>query len=209
MIGKDSCEMNQAGVSRMFGGWNFPPLHQSVFQFRSYDVAKLILDSQRCELTFTGGSYLSMLLMEAYDCTLILPLKFIRLFLEVGCDMENKDRHGNTPFTTLIQGNDDIFDITNMRNLMVLLVRAGIQPSWDELILLQRYIQNDKERKFYDWISSVVSQPRSLLEQCRWQLRHYFGIYPNDRIKQLPLPQKLISYVTLEYLQTLPLLEID
>ena len=207
LLDNQTCEMNRA--SRIFGGWNFPPLHQSVFAYRRFDVAKLLLDSQRCDLTFSGGSYLSMMLMKAFDCTLYMHLKFIKLILEAGCDMVNKDRHGNTPFTTLIEGNDAIFEITRMQNLMVLLIRAGIYPSSQELSLLSKHIRNENEQKFYNWVNDVVLIPRTLQEQCRQRLRRYFGCYPNEHLKKLPLPQQLLGYVTLEYLQQLPELQIS
>ncbi len=174
-----------------------PPLHQALFTYRRYDIAKILLDSKRCSLTYHDGSYLSMLMYKAFDRT-FMKLKMAKMLLEAGCDMECHDRKGQLPFTTLIQGNDYIFNITSMMQLMKLMVNHGVWPSIEEVEYLRHYIQCEDEANFVTSLQQLTSKPRTLQEFCRKFFRERFGIFPKDKLQQLPLPATLVCYLTLE-----------
>lgn len=187
-------------IKGSLGGLEYPPLYQALFIYRKYHIAEEILSSRRCLLTFMGDSYISLTLRRAFDNSFLL-LKTTKILLEAGCDMECKDRYQYTPFMTLVKANRSIFHINIMKPLMSLFVQAGVYPTKESLELLHRYTTSKEDHDFVDWLTSTLVVPPSLTEHCRKCLRLYFGVFPKDRLLQLPLPQSLLNYLSLLYLR--------
>ena len=200
IVNERSTDVNNCG--RLFGGYtSVPPLHECLFNYRRFEIAEILLATKRCHLTYSGRSYISIMMHKALDPTLIRKLKFLQLVLEAGGDMVNTDNHGNKPFATLIDANDSIFNIAELRSTMELLVRAGIRPSVKDVMDMTKHVKSQEETYFLQQLQEIAETPSTLQENCRTFVRQFFGAYPNDKIKSLPLPEAMINYLTLKSLK--------
>ena len=162
-----------------------------------YEIAEILLKSKRVRLEFDGHSFISWMLCRIFDSS-YLHKKIACMLLEAGGDMVYLDRHGCRPLRTVIYGNNRIFTIRQSQPIIELLIEAGIPASLDEVKPYYSYVKCPDDLEFCDWLTDITSKPRSLREQCRSLIRNNFGIFPNDKIKQLGLPPTLEKYVTLE-----------
>ena len=183
----------------LFGGFDFPPLYQALFKFRRYKIASILLESKRCHLVFHGDSYLSILLWNiANQC--FSHLKIAQMLFEAGIDLCCKDRHHNYPFTTIVTANTRILILEQASNLLKMLVMAGLQPTVEEVCVLEKYVKNGTDQELCEWLNSIATTPLDLQIQCRKCVRSNCGLYPKDKIGQLPLPESMINYLTLSQL---------
>ena len=120
------------------------------------------------------------------------------MLLEAGGDMVYLDKHGYRPLNAVVYGNSRIFTIKGSRPILEVLIEAGIPATMDDILPLYRYIKSEDDLAFCNWLKAVACRPHPLSEQSRRFIRHHFGIFPNDKIKQLGLPLPLEKYVTLE-----------
>lgn len=162
-----------------------------------YQIAEILLKSKRVSLEFDGHSFISWMLCRIFDKS-YLHKKIACMLLEAGGDMAYLDKHGGRPLRTVIYNNSRIYTIPGSRPILELLLEAGIPSSLQEVQPFYNYINTGEDLEFCDWLTEISSKPRSLREQCRSAIRHHFGLFPNDKIKQLSLPLPLEKYVTLE-----------
>ena len=68
----------------------------------------------------------------------------------------------------------------------------------EEIGYLQQYVKTQEEDEFVANLTDLISKPLTLQEICRRFLRKRFGIFPQEKLRQLPLPVWMIDYLTME-----------
>lgn len=189
------CRFNKSG------GWTFPPLYQAFFRFRRYNIAQILMGSELCKLRFQSDSYICVLLWRIRD-TSYDHSRMSSMLLEAGADMDYRDRLGYRVIKSYILG-CKIIELQKGMPILKKIIMAGITPTQEEVELVREHVEDEEEIEFCDWMELLSTSPRSLQDISVRYLRQYFGIYPNRKLDQLPLPNYLIDLVTLRYLRSL------
>lgn len=85
----------------------------------------------------------------------------------------------------------------NKLHLLKLLLHSGIETIPSNLLAAESYTEN---KETSDWIKEFRKTPRSLKDICRISVRRCLGNKILFRVKELPIPNEIKSYITLDIL---------
>ena len=116
-----------------------------------------------------------------------------RLLVQAGCDLNSPTNNLSTPF---------IASLRHPPTITQMLLLGGCHGNVKDFQLLSLR-QDERYAKDRDWIVSFLETPKQLQQICREVTRQALLPRPCDKIKSLPLPPKVKTYLNLSELDYL------
>ena len=186
--------------------------------FSRYEIAELLLQNRiKMHKASVNGITAMGVAIEHYNAAMC------KLLIEFGFKIDKKYKWGETLLDHAISIHSEKCALT-LVHWGCSLVKSKNQPSYfnmaaceglSSLVKLLVYIKptflNEdwlqkrrfplalyKKPELSDWLCEMTTAPQTLFYLCRSKIFRYLGKYPGSKVKQLPVPEKIQTFLKYE-----------